>query len=494
MNQKDFDIFLINPGAFTYFDKPYPPYQLLFLASALERAGYRVKILDFQVETLGSLLRAIKDSHPLWVGFTVMTGAPIKNGVMLAQEIKKYLPNTPLVWGGAHPTLLPEQTLGSELADIVVIGEGEETVVELSHAIREGKGLEGVRGIGLKDNGRRIINPSRPFIDDWDRQVILDWHHLDVEKYVRIRDGVRNMPFITSRGCPYRCAFCWNVKANRRQWRGWSIEGVIREVEKLQALNIHSITIMDDIVTLDMERLEKLAANLSAMNTRLAFDGGFRPDARLNEELFQVFKSAGCKHVNFGAESGSPLILKYIKKDLTVEDIIRSAELCKKYDIGATYNWMIGFPGETIDDIFESLNTIDRINAIIPNVSHVAAIYSPYPGSALYEETIKYGWKPPRAFEGWDKNREEMEYSYIKDIWYLRSVIFSSYFLYAFNTSSRDLKINNWFYTAVGAVLRRTAKLRWRYRYFGLPLEYKLLLLGVKFFKNLWLWRKSLLQ
>lgn len=477
MGEKKCQIILINPSYFSHQDVPFPPFQYVFLAPRLAREGYCVRVVDLQTEPPEVLGELLGSADLIWIGFSIMTGPPIAACLNIAKTVRNRRPEIPLVWGGVHPTLLPEQTLENPYVDIVVVGEGERTVVELTHALKHGRPLEEVKGIGFKKDGIRLT-PPRGVITDWDSEVELDWSHIDYQKYIRGREGYKNIPFISSRGCLFKCGFCYNARVNNQQWRGWSVSGTIKELDKLLDMGINSVTFLDDLLTVDIERLKEIVIYLSKKGVRVSFDGGFRIDSVRHESLYKTLNDTGCRHIQFGAESGSPNILKLIKKGITVEQIIDSAKLTKKYNLGATYNWMIGFPGERQEDRQETLQIIDKITEINPNTSHVIVIYSPYPGQALYEEAIRFRWEPPKRLEDWDKPREEADYTYVNDIWHLRCIVLSCYFNFAYNVPSYDVKVNNLLFRLVANVMKVIAALRWKLKFFGLPIECMLLIRG----------------
>ncbi len=471
----NYDVILINPGIESPYKVPFPPFAFLFIAPKLAEAGYRVKIFDVQIEATKTLIKLLKHTDPIWVGFTVMTGSAIKNTIKIAKIVRKYKPHTPIVFGGAHPTLLPGETLKHPLVDIVVISEGEITVVELTKALEKGADLSDAAGIGFKKDGEICITKKRDFIKDWDHVVELDWSFIDVPKYINYTGGYENLPIITSRGCPFRCAFCYNLKAHRRRWRGWSAEKTIEEIKKLLDFGINYISFQDDAFAINPERVKKIAAFLGENNIKWSLDNGLRVSL-LTDELATIFKDTNCDHLAFGAESGSQKILDHIKKDITVEQILNSAKITMNHGMGAKYSWMIGIPGEREEDIWATLDIIDKINEINPYAAHFIGIFSPYPGIELVEDAINLGWQPPDSLEGWSKLREEQDLPYVKNIWFLRAISFTCYLLYATNTQSRTFSQMNPILKIPIRLLRKSAKLRWEKRFFHFPLEYKLLL------------------
>src|SRR3989344_392166 len=165
---KNYDVILVNPKFFSLYEVKFPPFAALFLSYSLKKAGYSVKIFDTQVESDENFYKLIQLHKPLWVGFSVMTGSTITHALRLSRIIKKLSPSTKVVWGGPHPSLLPEDTLKNKLIDIVIIREGERTVVELTKVLKENTDLANVKGIGYKKNDKIILNAQREFITNWD--------------------------------------------------------------------------------------------------------------------------------------------------------------------------------------------------------------------------------------------------------------------------------------------------------------------------------------
>lgn len=232
---KNYDVILIRPeiGMFKTYKTEFPPFAYLFLAPKLAENGYEVKIFDLQVENKSDLVKLLKRNSPIWVGLTTVTGPTITTGLETAKIVRSINPDIPIVWGGPHPTILPEQTAEHDLVDIVVKGEGEHTVVELTKVLEKGRDLKTVDGVVFKKGGKWHVNKDREFITNWDAEVELDWTYIDIKKYINHIDGFKNLPIITSRGCPHRCAFCWTVLGYKRKWNGWSAEVAIKKIQKI---------------------------------------------------------------------------------------------------------------------------------------------------------------------------------------------------------------------------------------------------------------------
>jgi len=470
-----YDVLLVNPDFLSIYNAKFPPFASLFLSYSLKKAGYSVKIFDTQFEKEEDLYQLINLHQPLWVGFSVMTGPTIARTLNLCKKIKMMGLNTQIVWGGPHPTLLPEDTLQHKLIDIVVISEGEKTAIELTNALKNKSNLNLVKGIGYKSNGKIIITPPQKFITNWDKEVGLDWDAVNITNYIdRQSKQYKKISLITSRGCPFRCKFCWNIMANKRRWRGWSAEKVITEIKRLLPYGINYITLEDDNFGVDLERAKKILRFMKTQDIRWSFEG-VRVGKHLTLELIKFFKENNCHHLSFGAECGNQKMLDYIAKDITVEQLLDSAKLTGECNLGVRYSWIIGFPKETHRDRMELLSLIDKITKLNPNCAHYIGIYGPHPGSEIFQETIDAGWSPPKSVEGWSLFREEVDLPYCKNMWYLRSIALACFFKFAVDSPIRAHSKTKIVYRIPFKILKFISYMRWKYKIFNFPLEYRVL-------------------
>jgi len=477
MNQ--YDVILIRAQIVSLYRAVFPPFGAIFLGSRLKKQGYRVKIFDGQIETLENLKQLLKESEPIWIGFTdVLTGPAIKSNLEIAQQVRQVRPDIPLVWGGPHPTVIPEQTVSHESVDIVGIGEGERTVLELTETLKANGDLSKVPGLAFIKNGQIVVTPSRELITDWDKEVSLDWDLVDFKQYINQVGSFKNIPIITSRGCPFRCGFCYNLKANQRKYRGWSIEQTIKELKKLMDRGIDYITFEDDNFLVDKQRTREIVKFLYRNNIKWGADNGFRVDS-LDEETLKTFQETGCDHIAFGAESGSQRILDFIRKDIQTEQILKATQLITQYNMGAKYSWMVGIPNESKEDVYQTLDLIDQIVKINPQTAHYIGLFSPYPGIFLAEKALEAGWQMPQSLPDWALLREEQKPAYIKNIWSLRTIISSCYFNFALETRSRTFS-SGLKYKFFIRIFQKIARFRWRYRFFSCPLDFIFLSLGKK--------------
>jgi anaerobic magnesium-protoporphyrin IX monomethyl ester cyclase len=349
----------------------------MYIAGEAERRGHRVKILDRNIET--NARRVIHDFKPDIVGVTSLTGTMILDGLKISRHIRTAFPDVKIVWGGIHTSILPEQTLAEPCIDYVVIGEGEATFCELLNAIEYRKDVSGIPGIGYKDGGKCIINERRPPIADLDSVALVPWHLVNYRPYVE-----HETLFISSRGCPYRCSFCYNEKFNFRKWRGMSPQRVKKEIEHAQSYHhIKRFRFDDDNFCVNRKRFYEILDFLPK-SVPLYFESRIE---YIDDEFCRRIKDFRDAFVFLGVESGDNEVLKRMRKDLTVEQIRAGYALINKYKINTSASFVIGTPGETREELAKTITLIDEIKPTRPG----CCIYAPFPGAVFTEQLIADG-------------------------------------------------------------------------------------------------------
>jgi anaerobic magnesium-protoporphyrin IX monomethyl ester cyclase len=280
------------------------PMGIMYVADAVRKAGFDVEIIH-ETWTEQSRRRLIdklqtEQNEILLVGFSTITGPSLGPTIAAAKVVKNAFPAIRVVWGGVHASLLPEETLRNEFVDVVVIGEGEETLVQLAVSIRSGRPLGSVEGIGFKENGIHITK-ARDFIDNLDEYEPA-WDLVNVERYYRRLGGTakRALDVVASRGCPYGCTFCYNITFNRRKWRPHSARYVISQVRTLkQRYNADSVYFQDDNFFTDKARAYEIVGEIG-----IPWYAEIRAD-KLREEDVDRMARLGCRNLFIGAIVGS---------------------------------------------------------------------------------------------------------------------------------------------------------------------------------------------
>ncbi len=418
MQKEKFEVLLINPGfnqkSFQFYQNI--PVDLLELGSYMVSKGVKVKIADCSVrEQYEDYIKELaKDA--ILVGMGVMN-AQIVSALEITKIIRSVNPNAKFVWGGAHSTLYPQQTINHKDVDFIVIGEGEEPLYNLYLAIKNNTTYENIKGIGFRENGQVKINPAQPLIDVNELPMI-DWSLMDEEMLELYRNNTTQIffPVSTSRGCPHRCTFCINVVTKNR-WRGKSPEKVLDELFYVyHNLGITKIRFRDELFFVDKERAKKILKGLIDRNIKIEWHANCKADyfrrGLIDEEMLKHIKESGCGELGIGAESGSQRMLDLIKKDCTVEDVLNMVKICRKYGIRGNYSFMIGLPNETKKEMIETVKLIKKIKKIDSSSFIIGPQpYRPYPGGEMFDQAASLGWKEPQSLEGWAETYSEMVFA-----------------------------------------------------------------------------------
>lgn len=396
-------IYLVQIDYSKYHSQEIVPIGCLHVGSILKNVGYEVKIIHCTEFEIDIYVDEIVKAQPLWAGFSVMTGPQTTHSAWMSKKIKAHC-NVPVVWGGIHPSLLPQQCLQEDYIDLVVIGEGEETAVELSQKLESKKHLKGILGLGYKINWngqmKPCLNPRRPFIKDLDAdRYRLDFELLDVSKYF-LKAGTgkyqRVFSYKTSRGCPFNCSFCYNNEFNFRRWRAKSAERVIEDISYLKKrYGIDGIKFYDDEFYINKIRALKILEGIAIpAKTDIRID-------MITEDLAAQMQEFNIFDILIGIESGSNRILKLINKGFTVEQIKKGVLILAKYNLKAAYSAITGIPTETEEEMNATIDLILWIHRVHKNKAVSMGPYLPYPGSALYQWILQQEFVPPPRTEDW---------------------------------------------------------------------------------------------
>lgn len=366
-----------------------PPLNLMYLAAALEKASLSVKILDddlYQVgfEKIASLALKI---DPVVVGVTATT-ATIKNALKYIKAIKELLPNTLTVIGGPHPTFTPEGTLKAEDSlDVVVVGEGEETLTEIAEEYikNEFRNFENVKGIVYRDNGRINVTPPRPLIENLDDLPFPARHLIPFNEYKTSQSQAGGM--ITSRGCVFNCNYCSSSLIMGKKFRSRSAENVVDELEELvYKYGVRDIAFLDDIFMLNKRRARAVADEIKNRCLDISFVTSSRVDT-VNQDILECLKNAGMSTLYCGIESGSQRVLDLMGKGITLKQSEDAIKAAKNVDIDVLGSFMLGYPGETPQEMDQ---TIDFSIKLDPDYSQFS-ILTPFPGTPIYYELKQKG-------------------------------------------------------------------------------------------------------
>jgi anaerobic magnesium-protoporphyrin IX monomethyl ester cyclase len=389
--QRRAKISLVNPPPLkgVYRHQLYLPIGLGYLAAVLEENGYDVTVIDCPAleMDLKQLKTKLASINPDVIGITSMTPT-IQSALLSASAAKGACADAMVVLGGPHATFMDEQVLNEEAAvDVVVRGEGEETLLELAQTVSNPMGLNKIQGITFRNNGQTVRTPTRPFIKNLDELPRPAYKYFPLEKYRLF--GRRMLPIMTSRGCPSQCSFCTTARMFGKAFRARSPKNIVDELEWLRdAHGADAFSFYDDTFTLDKKRALKICEEIRNREIGLPWDCQTRVSV-VSEEILRQMREANCQQVFFGVESGCQKILDAVHKGTTVEQNEKAIRLAKDAGLFVSVSVMIGYPGETKDMLQE---TVDLIRRAEPDDVYIC-VATPYPGTELRRVVEGMGWE-----------------------------------------------------------------------------------------------------
>ncbi len=454
-----------NASPFPYH--AWTPLAILSLGAYLEQHGLEVEYFDERIHSK-KRFKSLVSRRPLLVGLSTMTCFQIKNTLSLAKIARKINPGIPLVWGGTHPTMMAEQTLASGLVDFVIKGEGEQTLLELAQALQKDiDDFSNIDGLGWKQNGKGVLNRDRDFLDietlpfpyeGKGREILLEYVR-------RAGDTLENIGYESSRGCPHKCGFCYNVFFHKNVCRIKSMEKIRAELLKLKELNVHKMTFYDDTFLAGKKELMR-----DILDILKELDFKWIANVRINtfdSELIKKFGESGCVYLFFGVESPDDAVLKFIRKGQNRRMIDEGIRVASQGNIPTLYSLMIGLPNETEEQMERTLDFADEIRRRHPGAEVPIQPYVPLPGTLLYEEALKCGFKPPTHLEGWKNfTNDEVRNPWVKNPRLLNAIYINSFLAFRYD---RFLK-NFWSRLAFGP-LHKLSLWRWKHRNYNFFVE-----------------------
>ncbi len=396
-------IFLIN---FRNHRDMYPPFGIMYVADALKQAGFDVQLFHDTEEITDDFITQVEAERPLFVGFSTITGPQLRPTIEASRRVHEL--GVPVVWGGVHATIMPLDVLKEDYVDFVVVNEGEETSQELARILagQEFQHWEQVSGLAYKDeNGTPMFHRERPFIQELD-DYYPRWDMLDVERYL-IPSGpyTRAIPVYISRGCPFRCGFCYNEVVMKRTWRQHSDEFILDQLQWLKDnYQIDAVDYADDYLFGRIKPMQRLVEKVN-----MPWSGQVRVQL-LKPQFVEWLLKTDCQWVNIGAESASQRVLDNMHKDQKawqvewgIRNLVEGAP-----DVEANVSFIVGLPDETDEDTKITFDTIETLADMSQKVRCSVCVYMPYPGTPLWPQALEMGYIPPDNQEGWcdlDLNR-----------------------------------------------------------------------------------------
>ncbi|MBU1131509.1 B12-binding domain-containing radical SAM protein [Patescibacteria group bacterium] len=449
---------------------------LLSIATYIDSRGIPAEIIDGarQENYLELIKNQVKECD--YAGLSVMT-TQIPQALKVSRFIKEINPDCKIVWGGIHPTFFIKQTIAHPLIDLVCFGEGEITFYE----IVSGKNYSQIKGIAYQNNGEALVNLPRP-LHDPAQMPLFNWDLTPRQ----ILENLDLIPSLTSRGCPHRCTFCVNAIL-KNQWRPRTAQQVLQDLAVIKEKSYFynkPLRFWDENFFVDINRAKEIINGMIDKNLAGPWETTVRANylkaGLIDDEFMAQLKRSGCYLLSFGAESGSPGILKKIKKDITPSEIIESAKSCLSNGITPQYSFMIGLPGETKQDMMMTLKLIDQLVKLSDKVQILGPqAFRPYPGSPLYEECCQAGWQAPQSLDDWSHLVEnELSYLTVQNFPWVKHKNFVESMEAYVRFGAHSIK------SAMGSSVKAQrllklifvlfCQLRWKLKFFAWPIEFKL--------------------
>ena len=377
-------VLFINPAVGYYTRAISNPLGLLALASYVKAKGHTVKILDRCVKKV-NVKKEISSFKPDVIGVSVMSGRGLKDSEKIIKIAKKN--NIKVVVGGYFPTMSPEVVLNAGLADVVILREGEITFDEILKAFENNSSIEDIQGIAYKKDGKVYINPDRPFAN-LECFPELDWSLLNPKDYFQTFFNCTKMLYLySSKGCPGRCTFCPNHFYNRSTFRKRPNDIVISEIKNLvDNYGMNGVYFTGELWC--TKKADAYDFCQKVLDENLKFNWGMLSKiGQYNKEDLSLMYNSGCRFICFGVESGSPEMQKILKKNVNLEKGKETFTNCKEIGITSVASFMIGLPGETEQQLRETLEYIKNIDASIVLIY----LYSPVQNTEIYDQLVSDG-------------------------------------------------------------------------------------------------------
>lgn len=394
-------------------DEISPPMALLQLAAVLLAQGYEITIINQQIDANWeqTLLSELSE-NTVCVGITSLTGLQIYFAIKAAKLVKERS-SVPVVWGGIHSSMVPEHTVKNRYVDYVITGPAEESFPQFVKSLVNHMSIENIPALVTLDSEGIVKRNSEKHLPSIDEIPPVPFY---------LDSSFNNNPkpkitIITSRGCPHRCAFCFNEFYYKRKWQAMSAERVLNLVDfYIDEYGPCSAHKKDPTISFATEsnffvsasRVDKICQGLLDRNLPVNWEGvSCRVDYHKNikESTLKKLRDLGCDRLLTGVEGGNQRMLDLIKKDLKIEDVFLMGEKLVDCGIKIHTSFIMGLPHETEYDRLSIVDLISKIRSRFGSM-HTYSIfsYAPFPGTELWDEGIKLGFQPPTKLTDWVKS------------------------------------------------------------------------------------------
>lgn len=362
---------------------PSPPLGIAYVAAAFEAAGCEVRVFDYIISCYSKekLAAQLAEFQPDAVGAGSVT-MNFYDAQRILRDVKSINPDVLTMMGGPHVSFTVEETLRSyPEIDLIFIGEADDTIIQFAPLMNQKSKWNGVQGIAFRKDDEIVNTGRREFIADVDRIPEPARRLLPISRYRALGYPVS---MITGRGCPHGCIFCLGRKMVGSKVRRRSPGLVLDEMEQILGMGFGRINIADDLFASDTGRVKEICNGIKERNLKFAWSAFARVDT-VNQEMFDAMAAAGCDSISFGVESGSPEMLKRVRKGITLVQATDAIRMCKRSGMLPHASFMVGLPGE-------SKETLHQTGAFAESLKILFGYHylAPFPGTTLCEKVDKY--------------------------------------------------------------------------------------------------------
>jgi len=388
----------------------FPPIGIMYLAGAVRSRGrHGVTLLDTIQKRMShdEVVRFCKDQNPDLIGMTVYT-PNLYDALTLTRRLRREMPGVTLVWGGPHTSLFPDESMHHDCVDYLVQGEAEETFPLFLDALEDKTPLDAIQGLFYRKDGG-VVSTGRPgYVKDIDSLPFPAFDLLDYKGYFSaIGTGQPVGTICSSRGCPFSCTFCCRPYST---YRARSVENIMAEMQAYHDLGIREFFFFDDLFNSTSKRVKAVAQAILDKGWEIDWAFRGRVDA-VDEDMLSLAKRSGCRQALFGVETATDEGLRDINKKISIKQVRRAMEMCRKAGIITSTNWIIGFPHHrTRQDILHLIDTAVSIDSDFAQFN----ILIVYHGTKIFQEGAELGLIDP---EVWRNQALDPVPNFVEPIW-----------------------------------------------------------------------------
>jgi radical SAM superfamily enzyme YgiQ (UPF0313 family) len=403
MSRQSANILLLHPRP-TPGDSCTVPYSCLAVAAPLVAAGYSVEILDeFSTPDYDRRLLAAAARADL-AGISCFTGYQIDSAMRTARLLRQNVPKLPLVWGGYHPSLYPEATVASELADFVITGQGEWTFLDFVNRFAARDGVESTPGLWHKAQGVPTRNPAGVTFRAIDDAPLFPFHLVPLASFLIDSLTPKSISYHSSLGCPFRCNFCTVTQIYEQRWSGFPAQRVLRDVRFLvESTGARSVEFYDNNFFVNDQRTYEIARDLLEAKLGIVWSAEARPDkiAAYDGDMLDLLNRSGLRWVFIGAESGHDSVLQMMDRDHNVTDILRAAENLSRHKMKATFSFNIGYPGEPADNFKRTEELCRELLRLNRDTELMIYVTTAYDSTPAFHRAQEFASKKMNTIDDW---------------------------------------------------------------------------------------------